>query len=82
MSASFSYSWRQNRLTVGSYSEIAIPDTIIASKPNFSGRIPGGHFKFLHLWPGQIPPWRRQERVDCYSEWVSLARRLAASLRR
>lgn len=35
MSASCSYLRRQNRLTVG-YSEIAIPDTMIASKPNFS----------------------------------------------
>jgi hypothetical protein len=30
----------------------------------------------------KIPQGGRQERLDCYSEWVALARRLAASLRR
>ena len=43
---------------------------------------PGGHFKFPHLWPGQIPPGERQEWMDCYSDWLAFARRLAASLSR
>jgi hypothetical protein len=24
----------------------------------YRGSIPDGHFNFLHLWPGQIPPPR------------------------
>ena len=27
-------------------------------------RIPDGHLKLLHLWPGQTPPPRRRDRVD------------------
>jgi hypothetical protein len=27
--------------------------------------IPDGHFKFLHLWPGQIPPG--QDSEECLS---------------
>ena len=30
----------------------------------------------------KIPQGERQERTDCYAEWLAFARRLAASLRR
>jgi Domain of unknown function (DUF4145) len=38
------------------------------SEPEIAVAIPDGHFKFPHLWPGQIPPGRRQERMDCYAD--------------
>lgn len=45
--------------------------------------LPDGHFNFLHLWPGQIPPPpKRQVRLSIYSEASALASRAAASLRR
>jgi hypothetical protein len=43
---------------------------------------PGGHFKFLHLWPGQIPPVGNDRTGGFYSLAESFASRLAASLSR
>ena len=43
---------------------------------------PGGHFKFLHLWPGQIPPVGDDRTGEFYSFAGPFARREAASLSR
>ena len=43
---------------------------------------PGGHFKFLHLWPGQIPPVEDDRTGEFYSLAEPFARREAASLSR
>ena len=43
---------------------------------------PGGHFKFLHLWPGQIPPVGNDRTGGFCSLAEPFARRLAASLSR
>jgi hypothetical protein len=46
------------------------------------GMTPGGHFKFLHLWPGQIPPVGNDRTGEFYSLAEPFASRLAASLSR
>jgi hypothetical protein len=54
-----------------------------ADKPPDSGNHrPGGHFKFLHLWPGQIPPVGNDRTGGFYSLAEAFASRVAASLRR
>jgi len=32
----------------------AVRQTALSEKPK--AQVPGGHFKFPQLWPGQIPP--------------------------
>lgn len=40
-------------------------DIDVVFVPHESPRDPDGHFKFLHLWPGQIPPG--QDSEECLS---------------
>ena len=54
----------------------------LSDRPYFIRVRPGGHFKFLHLWPGQIPPVGDDRTGVFYSLVEPFASRLAASLSR
>ena len=51
----------QNRIGLGSFDDEVVGEGAVFFRcelQQFSITSPGGHFKFPHLWPGQIPPGR------------------------